>query len=108
MNSIEMIVDGYENAKLSLPPHKHYFPPHKHYHCDKTISASNRIKHIQGIRHIEDKIAVQSRLMDIRKVKAGVAHPSIRMLGVCDLNLLPPYLKTFNEKFDEICDFYDV
>ena len=103
MNSIEMIVDGYENAKLSLPPHKHYC-----IYCDKTITTSNRIKHIQGIRHIEDKIAVQSRLMDIRKVKAGVAHPSIRLLGVCDLNLLPPYLKTFNEKFDEICDFYDV
>ena len=104
MNSIELIVDNYENAKLPLLPDKHYC-----IYCDKTMSASSIKKHNQGVRHIEDKIAVQSRLMDIRKVKAGVTPPPIlRVIGEFDLNLLPPYLKTFNEKFDEICDFYDV
>lgn len=103
MYSLEKIVGGYENAKLPLPPHKHHC-----IYCDKTISTSSKIKHNQGVRHIEEKTDIKNRLIDIRKVKAGVVQPHIRMLGVCDLNLLPQYLQTFNEKFDEICDFYDV
>ncbi len=103
MNFLELIVEGYKNAIISIPPHKYYC-----IYCNKTMLVTSKNKHNQGVTHTYDKNLVQQRLIGIKNVKSGVLPPKARVIGVINLDLQPEYIKTLNEKFDDICDFYEI